>query len=66
MSKVITTIRANDSAGLTIKELKEIVKNLPETKENGEPTEVWLDKDWLHHPPCIQIEIFDNGDIQLG
>ena len=32
MSKVIATIRANDSAGSTIKELKEIVKNLPEDK----------------------------------
>ena len=66
MSEVIKIIRANDSAGLTIKELKEIIKDIPDSKPNGEPTEVWLDKDWLHHPPCIEVEIFENGDIQLG
>jgi len=28
---------------MTVKQLKEILKDWPETKENGEPTEVWLE-----------------------
>ncbi len=29
--------------GLTVKELKELIKDWPETYENGEPTEVWIE-----------------------
>ena len=28
--------------GLTIKELKEIIKNMPDNDNNGEPYEVWI------------------------
>ena len=28
--------------GLTVKELKEIIKDWPETRDDGSPTEVWL------------------------
>jgi len=28
--------------GLTVKELKEIIKDWPEEYDNGEPTEVWI------------------------
>ena len=32
----------NFDNGMTLKELKEIIKDLPEEDENGEPYEVWI------------------------
>ena len=29
--------------GLTVAELKELIKDWPETNEDGDPTEVWVD-----------------------
>jgi hypothetical protein len=36
----------NYPQGLTVKELKEIIKNWPETDKYGEPTTVWVETGW--------------------
>jgi len=41
--------------GLTIAELKEYVKDLPEYDDNGEPFEVWLGNDKGTSNVCAEI-----------
>ena len=54
---------------MTIRELKEYVKDLPEVDVDGEEYEVWLDgtgcKPGLTNE-CTTIERLNKGDILLG
>lgn len=40
---------------LTIKELKEFIKDLPEFDDIGDPTEVWLQTGDSLSSPCVSI-----------
>lgn len=40
MAALSTIVQFPD--GMTVKELKEIIKDWPEVDDNGEPTEVWI------------------------
>jgi hypothetical protein len=52
-----------NSNGITIKELKELVKDLPETDEYGEDFEVWIETGENLSSPCKEIWRLNKGDI---
>jgi hypothetical protein len=55
-----------NSNGITIKELKEIVKDLPEVDEyNGEDYEVWMDDGNGYSNVVTSIYRLNQGDIIL-
>lgn len=41
--------------GLTVKQLKEAIKNWPETNEDGNPTEVWIETGWCMSSVVVEI-----------
>ena len=55
----------NNKTGITLKQLKQYIKNLPETDSYGEPYLVWVehtDDEWLS-TPIKSICKIDKGDI---
>ena len=64
----------NNNNGITIKELKEWLVDLPDQYENEEPTEVWYTIDGRHSNPLTMIRILNfrkddkppAGDILLS
>lgn len=56
----------NSERGLTIKELKEIVKDLPDTDEDGDDYEVWImTSDGLSNI-VKSVYTLNRGDIIFG
>ncbi len=57
-----------NKTGITIKQLKELVKDLPETDENGEDFEVWLEDFHDHTLSSIATSIMqlNKGDIIIA
>jgi hypothetical protein len=54
------------SNGLTVKELKEYLKDVPDIDEvTGEPTTVWLQSGFELTSPCHMITPIDRTDIGL-
>jgi len=53
--------------GITVKQLKELVKDLPETNESGEEYEVWLTNtsDERVSNVCKYVYRLNEGDIIL-
>lgn len=49
----------------TIRELKEFVRDLPETDEYGEDFEVWIMTAPTLSSPCVKIWPLNKGDIVL-
>lgn len=47
---------------LTVKQLKDILSNWPETRSNGSPTEVWINRGDNKSSPLQQIWPLDKGD----
>ena len=57
-----------NKTGITIKELKELVKDLPEVDKNGDDYEVWIentDDDMLSNP-AKSITRLNQGDILIS
>lgn len=52
--------------GITIKELKELIKNLPETDEFGENYEVWIETQNGFSSPVTLIQKLNAGDILIS
>ena len=52
----------NYPQGLTVKELKEIIKNWPETDENGELTTVWIETGWCLSSIVTEISPLNRYD----
>jgi hypothetical protein len=44
--------------GLTVKELKQIIKDWPEIHENGEPTEVWISTNKFYVPSKVSSPVY--------
>lgn len=49
--------------GLTVKELKELIKDWPETNSLGEPTEVWFEDEKCESSRVRQVWPLNDGDI---
>ena len=50
--------------GLTVKELKEMIKDWPETNEHGQLTEVWIETDWNTSSVVTEIQPLNmRGDV---
>jgi hypothetical protein len=50
--------------GLTVKELKEMIKDWPETNEHGQLTEVWVETDWSTSSVVTEIQPLNmRGDV---
>ena len=50
--------------GLTVKELKEMIKDWPETNEHGQLTEVWIETDWNTSGVVTEIQpLTMRGDV---
>jgi len=45
--------------GLTVKELKEIIKDWPEEDGEGSPTEVWIATGEMLSSPCLGITMLN-------
>jgi len=41
--------------GVTVKELKDAIKDWPETGRDGEPTEVWIETGWCLTSPVVAV-----------
>jgi hypothetical protein len=52
--------------GLTVKELKEAIKDWPETDEDGDPTEVWVMTEYCLSSIVISITPLNYADILLS
>jgi len=44
-----------NAGGVTIKELKELIKDWPEEYKNGDPTEVWIETDQRTSNVCKAV-----------
>lgn len=42
--------------GMTVKDLKDLIKDWPEENHIGEPTEVWILFDHHRSAPCVSVE----------
>jgi len=51
---------------MTVKQLKKILKDWPEIKENGEPAEVWLEVGWMLNSKAVNHGRLGDGDLLLG
>jgi len=51
---------------LTVKELKDFIKDLPETNSDGEPLEVWIRVEKYFNSPCNKIVQVSNGNLVLA
>lgn len=51
--------------GITIAELKALVKDLPETDKNGDPYEVWIGNKENTSNVAREIWPFNEGDILI-
>ena len=56
-------IKLINKNGITIKQLKELVKDLPETNKNGDDYEVWIGADNNLSNVAKQIWPLNDGDI---
>lgn len=54
------------STGVTIKELKEYIKDWPETNQNGEPTGVWIENGRNLSSPCRSVEVLNLRTLENG
>lgn len=53
--------------GMTVKELKELVKDWPEVDVNGEPTEVWMETGrGLSSPVRVAVKLNYRKDDETG
>lgn len=52
--------------GLTVKELKEIIKDWPEVRADGTPTEVWLSNAAGVSNIAIEVSDLNLDDEQVG
>lgn len=52
--------------GMTVRELKALVKNLEEKDEHGEEYEVWVESGAGLSSPVHQASSLNKGDIFLG
>lgn len=53
----------NSRFGITVADLKEVIKDRPETDETGEPYEVWIrDSDGLNHK-AVEIEPYNRRTL---
>jgi len=52
--------------GMTIRELKQLVADLPEKDEGGEEYEVWATTGWCLSSPVINVWPLNRGDIIFG
>lgn len=52
--------------GMTVKELKDYLKDLPEVDEFGEAYEVWLQTQEGHSSPAVEVCRLNQGDIILS
>lgn len=50
---------------ITVKELKEILKDWPDTKENGELAEVWLETGLMLSSQATNYSRLGQGDFLL-
>jgi len=46
-------------SGITVKKLKEILKDWPEVDESGNPTEVWLETGRMLSSICMSVDILN-------
>lgn len=49
--------------GLTVTELKELLKDFPETNTQGEPTEVWFEDERSGACPVRVVQTSNDGNI---
>ena len=54
-----------NKSGITIKELKDLLSNWPETNESGDPYEVWIETGKFESNVCTSIHKLNQGDIIL-
>lgn len=55
-----------NKTGITIKQLKDFIKDLPDKDENGEDFEVWIGGNNCHFGlsnPCTEISKLNIGDL---
>lgn len=56
-------IRIAGEFGLTVKQLKEFIKDWPEINDSGEVNEIWVGTDAGLSSPCIEIVKLNQGDV---
>jgi hypothetical protein len=56
----------NTPNGMTVKELKDYLKDLPEVDEFGEAYEVWLQTQEGLSSPVVNVRRLNQGDIILS
>jgi hypothetical protein len=59
------TIIKNEN-GITVKELKEFIKDWPEVDDNGDPYEVWFQTGRGLSSVCTEVCKLNGGDIHIG
>lgn len=48
---------------MTIKDLKDLIRNWPETNELGEDNEVWVETGWCCSSPAVSCGRLNQGDL---
>lgn len=55
-----------NSTGITIKELKDFIKDWPEEDHNGDPFTVWFYSGPGLSSICTEVCLLNDGDIIIG
>lgn len=50
---------------MSIRELKEIIKDWPEVSDDGDPSEVWITTGINLSSQCVRFELLNRSDILL-
>ena len=52
--------------GITVKELKELLKDWPETNDLGDPSELWITTSEGYSNPVKTVTPLNRSDILIG
>ena len=52
--------------GVTLRELKDFIAGMPDTDEDGEPYEVWVETGRYLSSPVLLLVTLNRGDVMLA